>query len=1133
MEVHILMSSNFIIFNFMRMLSRVNFVSFVLLAGSMIFPVSTMAGVVQNQQNVGISQQTGEVTGVVEDSFGPVIGAAVMVKGTSNGSVTDINGNFSIQGVKNGDIIQISFVGYVSQEIKYTGQSSIKIMLVEDTQTLDEVVVLAYGVKQKRGTLTNSVSSVSEETLNVGSYGDPAQALVGAISGVKVKQTSGFAGSTPTITLRGGTSYDGTGEPLVVVDGQIRTDGLSDLNSNDIESMEVLKDAGATAIYGARAANGVILVTTKQGKEGKAQVNFNMKVGTQFYNPTYEMMDAEGYIYWLRKAYANTPWCTATGNLTSSSSSVGTGATELSTSSVYNVLGYNGSEYQQNLIRNHGWQVMDDPVSEGQILFKDTDISDYNINSPASSQEYNLSFSGGNEHAKYYAGLGYYDADGLTVSSFYKRYSFSFTGSYKITDWLESSSIFNYNRANWSNGPGYMVSQYGDNLNSYYFGRVLTLPPTIRLEDEEGNYLLGASKTDGNYLYENDKFSRDYQTDKFNMTQTLEASLFKGFTLRGTMAWSYSEYLDESFNKGFHTNQAETAMNTNYDSSAKFYRYFNQTYNLVANYDGKFGDHSVNAMLGTEFWDKQYKYIYAAGYGAPTDDFGDLQYTSTQEGYRTVDSEHTRERIMSFFGRVQYDYLNRYILAFTFREDGYSRLINNRWGFFPGVSAGWVFSEEGFYSPLKDIVNYGKLRASYGVNGSIDTDYIGIYTLHGAYSSSTYNGNTGFRLTTLPNPDLRWEKTRTAEVGLDLGFLNNRFTLGFTFYDRLTSDKYASLSLPSTTGWSSITNNNGKFRNRGIEIDINANLLKMKDFAWTLGANISYNKNTVVELPFNGLTNNRQGGSEIYTGNGNETYWVGGLQEGATPYDAIVGYGIDKMVRSEADLVDGYCDMSQSIAVYSGQKGLQKLQNAGWTGKTVELECGDLMFEDINGDGIIDSYDQKVIGYKTPKWNGGFNTTLSWKGLSLYLRTDFGLGFTSYDGLKGWINGCAQGAYNMTTDIWDSWTPENPDAKYPRYVWANQNGTKNYSRASELWATKGNYLAFRELQLSYSFPKIICSKLRCQGLSLSVTGQNLGYWTSSDCAIPDYVQYTSGETSGWGGIYSLPRTVLFGLDITF
>ncbi len=1074
-----------------------------------------------------VVQQTGTCTGIVKDANGEVaIGASVVVKGTTNGVITDIDGKFSLANVNEGDIITVSYIGYASKEVKWTGEF-LNIILQEDVAALDEVVVLAYGVKQKRGKLTNSVSSVSEETLTVGSYGDPAQALVGAVAGLKVSQTSGFAGTTPSMTLRGGTSYDGSGEPLVVVDGQVRTDGLSDLNSNDIESMEVLKDAGATAIYGARAANGVILITTKQGKVGKAQVNFNMKVGAQYFVPAYEMMDAEGYIYWMRTAYANTPWAPSS-TLNSSSSPLGIGATELTSSSMYNILSYTGSDYQLNLINNHGWKVMDDPVGDGQILYKDTNVSDYNIQSPAVSQEYNVSLSGGSENGRYYAGLGYYDADGFPVSSFYKRYSFSFTGSYKITNWLEASSIFNYNRSNWQTGPGANESD-----DSRYFGRIMSLPPTVRFEDEDGNYLLGIDRTNSNYLFEDDLFQRDYQTDKFNMTQTLEAKLFDGMTLRGTMAWSYSEYTGETFNKDYSTNQAGTSINTTRASSATFYRYFNQTYNIVANYDKQFGDHSVNVMAGFEAWDKQYKYMYAYGQEAPTDDFSDLNYTSTEAGKRSVDTSHSRERILSYFGRAQYDYLGRYILAFTFREDGYSRLINNRWGFFPGVSAGWIFSEEDYYSPLRDIINYGKLRASYGVNGSIDTDYIGIYTLHGAYSSSQYNNNVGFSLTTLSNPSLRWEKTRTAEVGVDLGFLNNRYTLGFTFYDRLTSDKFASLTLPSTTGWSSVTNNNGKFRNRGVEFEVNANLLNIKGFKWTLGANISHNKNTVVELPYNGLDRNRQGGTEIYTGNGSETMYVGGLQEGMTPYNVIVGYGVVKMVRSESDLVDGYCDMSQSIAVYYGESGYQKLVDAGWTGSAYELSCGDLMFEDINGDGIIDSYDQKVIGTTTPKWTGGFNTTLSWKGLTLYLRTDFGLGFSSYDGIRQWFNGCAQGAYNMTTDIWDSWTPENPNAKYPRYVYADQLGTNNYVRTSEYWVTKGDYLAFRELQLSYALPTRICNKFHCQALSVSLTGQNLGYWTSSSNPIPDYTQYTSGSTGGYGGTYSLPRTVLFGLNVTF
>lgn len=1074
---------------------------------------------------VKTTQQSGACTGVVKDGTGEtVIGAAVVVKGTTNGTITGIDGDFALTNVEKGDIIEVSFVGYVTQEVKWNG-TPLVIVMKEDTQTLEEVVVMGYGVKQKRGKLTNSIAKVGEETLTVGSYGDPAQALVGAVAGVKVNQTSGFVGSTPSITLRGGTSFDGDdNDPLVVVDGQIRTSGLSDINSNDIESMEILKDAGATALYGARASNGVILITTKQGKKGKGNVTFNMKLGWQYYIRQYDMMDAENYIYWMRKAYANTPWA-ASSNLTSTSNPAGIGRTYISDSMVWNIMEYTGSAEQENLLKYYGWQTMQDPVSDATIIFKDTDPQDYNINSPAVTQDYNLSFSGGNDRAKYYASLGYYDADGFTPGTFYTRYSFAFTGSYKIADWLESSSVFNYNRAD------YLSSPARSNGDSYFYGRLASLPPTIRFHDEEGNEKLGNSSTDSNYWYELEQFYRDYQTDKFSMTETLEATLFKGMTLKGTIAWNYSEYLGESFNKDYHTNQAETALNTTRASSATFYRYLNQTYNLVASYNNTFGDHNVSAMVGMEYYDQNYKYMYAYGYGAPTDDFADLAYTSTDEGKRSVDTSHSKTRILSYFGRAQYDYKGRYILAATFREDGYSSLINNRWGFFPGVSGGWIFSEEEFFKPLADIVNYGKFRVSYGLNGNASG--IGAYTLQGAYSAYTYNSNIGYRISTLANPNLKWEKTRTFEFGLDFGFLNNRFTLGFTFYDRLTSDKYASLTLPTTTGFSSVTNNNGKFRNRGIELEFSANLINTKDFHWDIKGNIAYNKNTIVSLPNNGLENNRQGGTEVYTGNGTNTHYVGGLQEGKTPYDVIVGFGVEKMARKTEDLPDGYCDVSQSYAVYYGDQGYQKLQDYGWTGTVRELSCGDLIYEDINGDGLIDEYDQKVVGHYTPKWNGGLNTTFSWKGLSLYARFEFGLRFTSYDGLRQWMNGCAQGSYNMTTDIKDSWTEENPNAKYPRYVWADQNGTNNYVRTSEFWTTNGNYLAFRELQLSYKVPMKITQKFRCQSLTVSITGQNLGYLTNAACAIPDNVQYTSGWTSGWGGTYPLPRNLLFGLNIVF
>ena len=1066
--------------------------------------------------------QNDSVSGTVRDESGePIIGAFVLVKGTNNGTSTGLDGEFTLRGVKRGDVLQASCIGYLSEETSWNGSSNLVIVLSEESEMLEEAVALGYGIKQTRGLLTNSIAKVGSETLATGSYGDPAQALVGAVAGVRVEQTSGFPGTTPDIIIRGGTAFDGTGSPIVVVDGQIRQGGLSDINPGDIESIEILKDAGATALYGARASNGVVLVTTKGGSPGKATITLDLKMGMQTYVAPYEFLDAEDYLYWIRTAYYTTSWAPQS-NLTSSSTPFGIGRTSLDSSTIYNVMKWTGSEEQQNLLDNHGWKIMDDPVSDEQILFKNTDVKDYLINTPVFSQDYTVSVSGGNDRGTYYASIGYYDTDGLTIGTFYTRYSFSFNASYKITKWLDSKSTFTYNMAK------YVSTSPKGRSDAAIYAREMSMPPTVRFEDEEGNYLLGISVNDGNYRYEIDKYHKDNQKEKFNINETLTATLFPGFQIKGTVAWQYNEVYNESFTQDYHTNQAETSLNTTRSSSNTFYRYFNQTYNVVASYDKTFGSHHVNASVGTEFYRKTYKYMYAQGQGAPTDDFQDLAYTSTEEGYRDVDSSHTEQRIMSYFGRVQYDYDGKYILAFTFREDGYSALLNNRWGFFPGVSAGWVFSKEDFFANVKPIVNYGKLRASYGLNG--DASGIGAYTLQGKYSSYTYNGEIGYRISTLANASLKWEKTRTGEFGIDAGFLDNRFTFSFTFYDRLTSDKYADLTLPTTTGYSSVDTNNGEFRNRGIEFEFNANLLTIRDFRWVLNGNIAYNKNTVVSLPYNGLENNRQGGTEVYTGNGDETHYIGGLQEGKTPYDVIVGYQCVGMVRTPSQLPDGYCDVSQSYAVYYGDKGYAKLQEYGWSGTAYELECGNLIYKDINGDGIIDTYDRTDLGNYTPKWQGGFNTTFSWRGWSLYARFTYGLGFYSYEDFNGWSNGCKQGVYNATTKILDSWTESNTDGSYPRYYYYDQNGYNNY-RISSYWVKKGDYLCFKELQLSYRIPAKITRKVHCENLTLSFTAQNLGYLTNSASPIPDYVHTSS--SAGSTGTYNLPRIFLWGAKIVF
>lgn len=1060
--------------------------------------------------------------------------------------------------VKSGSTIEVSYIGYQPFSATWTGQP-LNIQLKENATALDEVVVMGYGVKQKRAKVTNSIAKVSEKALTVGVNANPAQALAGAVSGVKVTVNSGDPAATPNITVRGGTNWSGSSDPLIVVDGQIRS-SLSDINPNDIASMEILKDAGATALYGARAANGVVLVTTKSGKEANGKVTLSVKYGLSNYSSGYDWADAETYLWYMRRAiyqYANpnpevagTSWLTNVFAWLGGAQDHGFSATEgaLAQNKNFNVL---LKSDENAYLLNQGWSQMADPINEftgrnDYLLYRNYDAIKDNLNKDAATQDYNLSFSGANDRGSYYASLGYYKADGAPISTFYERYNFSFSGSYKIAKWLEARSVVNFTRSNKLAVPAQLEnSNYTDVQNlGYFFLRYGSMPPTARMTNEDGEELYGYAGF--NLRYQSDKYKRNYQNDKFQMTHSLTATLIPGLTLKGTMSWFYNEDFRESFNKDLQSNNSG-AMNRNRNTSASFDRYFDQTYNLVANFNRTFAEkHTLNAMLGAEFYKRKRSYLAASGNKAPTDDFGNLQYafTGTSSPYvassLSANTTHQEEAILSYFGRVEYDYMDKYLIAATFREDGYSRLQNNRWGFFPGVSAGWIFSRENFWENNEKLsfINYGKLRASFGLNGVVNTNTITYYGLLGAYSAYKYGDVSGFRLTTLPNLNLRWEKTRTAEVGVDFGFLQNRFNLGLTYYNRLTMDKYANKPLPVTTGWSSIVNNNGKFRNQGVEIDVTATLLRTRDFQWSLGANLTYNKNVIVELPDNDLPNNMQDAMQVYSGKGDELKWVGGLQEGQEP-NHIFGFKRDHMLRSWADVeaMGDYIDISRTVTgnvpIYANESGLARLRELGLEKGAVRLSPGDLVWRDINGDNMIDKFDRFDLGNRTPHWTGGFNTTFSWKGLSLYARFDMGWGFTVYDGAYGWAMGGGQGEFNFTMDVKKTWTPENPNAELPRFTDASNMGTDNWCRTSDLLAKSGAYLACRELSLSYQLPQSICNKFRSQGLTLSVTGQNLGYLKKTTLPLPDNTQYTAGTTGGWGGTYNLPLNIIFGLNVSF
>lgn len=447
-----------------------------------------------------------------------------MVKGTTNGVITDIDGNFSLSNVNPGDIISISYIGYTTQEVKWEGQP-LNVTLSEDVAILDEVVVTAYGGRMQRSKVTNSISKVDSEILSSGLHSNPAQALSGAVAGLSVRQTSGDPGATPTIILRGGTSLDGSGSPLVIVDGVQRS--MADINPSDIESMEVMKDAGATAIYGARAANGVILITTKRGKEGQTSINVKAKVGINYYHNNYNFLGARDYLWWQRTAYQRSSniWTDSQGNaqgiINMSSLS---GAQPYGTGNIYfnadgtpadgNVVtnaNWSPMIYTDDLafLLNQGWQTMTDPVYGDQIIFKEFQMSDVNIVSPAITQDYTLELSGGNEKGTYFSSIGYNNSDGNAVGNWYKRFTFTFNADYKLRSWLTSNSSFNFSHNTWYGLPETVAAED-------YFNRVLTVPPTFRGTNPDGEWLIGTRGTrDANQLLIQPYLDRDNNTDKF------------------------------------------------------------------------------------------------------------------------------------------------------------------------------------------------------------------------------------------------------------------------------------------------------------------------------------------------------------------------------------------------------------------------------------------------------------------------------------------------------------------------------------------------------------------------------------------------------------------------------------------
>ncbi len=1058
------------------------------------------------------------IIGTITDVSGqPLPGANVLVKGTTTGTQSDFDGHYTIK-AQTGDVLIFSYLGFTSQNVTVGTNNTINVTLSEDAALLDEVVVTGYG-SQTRATLTTSVSKLDTQVLESSTRSNAATALQGSIAGLRVTNTTGQPGATPQIVLRGGTNFDGTGSPLILVDGI--PSSFYALNSDDIESIEVLKDAAATAIYGARSANGVILVTTKSGKVGKSSINYRYKYSMNEERNDQQYIGAADFINYNRQSIAwfreaiNNPG--SFGAFLDGANSMGTGGNTIDSPFTTQLL----TSDNQYLLNQPGWNSIPDILNPSQeiLFFNNTTVGD-RIYQDSASKDHYLSFDGGNEKGTYYLGLGLLDNDGLILGSGFKRYSGKFSGSYRISDKIKVNSNVLYSHSNLSLSP-----LGSDNT---VFRRFQGQAPTSRTYDNNPDgsfsdqYAVGQNQGFGNPLYYQDKFVRKNLEQRLSASVGLDWNLIDHLKLSVNGSHFAINNHDESFNKAYRTGSTSGPLRTGREASIGLERTLRNQLTGTLNYSNNFGPHNINALVGTEYYKDNY-YITAAGTrNSPTDLIQTLNAGAEADGIPS--SFETEYVITSAFGRLLYDYNNTYLFGFTFRNDGSSRLGNNKFDFFPGVSFGWNLHNEGFFanSKIANTITRLKPRLSYGVNGN--QDVLSNYGVFGAYGSQgVYNGQTGYANSGLPTLDLQWEKSTTFNAGLDISFFNDRLSLITDLYSRDIKDKLANLTLPFYTGFSSILTNNGTIRNKGFELQLNGDIISNKDLTWNLGATITSNRNFVQKLPENANERNRQDGQLIWNAKTGEEEWVGGLQEGQrVGNDLVIAYEQESIYANQAE-----ADADSNV------------QDDFLPGDKNTHFAGDVKWKDQNGDGIINTLDRKVLGRTTPDFLGGITTSLRYKNFNLFVKTDFATGHLVWNHIRNKGYAQTQGNLNQPTEVLDSWTPNNTDTDWPRFVFVN--GTKNVWRGNEgtssgdsnsllnagnshFWE-KGDYLALREVTFSYDIPTTYFNN-KIERLNLFVTGSNLHYFKS----------YT-GETPEVGGVqygaFPLPKTITIGLNLTF
>ena len=1047
------------------------------------------------------------VVGTVRDDIGPVIGASVMEKGTQNGAVTDLDGNYVIT-VKPGATLVFSSIGYATQEIEVGNQSTINVLLQEDTEFLDEVVVVGYGT-MKRSDLSGASVSMKEEDLKGSVITNLDQSLQGRAAGVSAVQTSGAPGSSSSIRVRGQATVNANAEPLYVIDGVIVQGGgnsggdfglgglgngkvstispLATINPADIVSMEILKDASATAIYGAQGANGVVLITTKHGKAGDAKFSYDGMFAVSRQNSRIDMMDLRQFAEY------------------------------------YNDLA------GQGLVDHNGY------YADPSILGKGTNWQD-EVFRTALQHQHQISAQGGSEKVQYYVSGSYMDQQGTIIGSNFDRLSFRTNLDAQLKEWFKLGVNATYAITNDD-------IKLADGQEGVIFYSLSTLPD-IPVYDLDGNYSTTVREgyTSANPVALAMLDQNLLKRQKLTGNVYADLTPIKHFTWRSEVGFDVSN--SEATTYKPMVNLGGWQRGSNSMSSQRNASTYWSLKNYLT-YANTFGKHSVTAMIGQEAWESRWNYLGASNKDLPSDDIHNLRLAT---GTPTVNSGFGSSAMASFFTRETYNYDDRYLATYTFRRDGSSNFgPDNRWANFHSFAASWRFTNEAFLKEATRAIGLdnGKIRVGWGQTGNAN---IG----GGAWESGMSKMPTGLgdsqRPANISNTGIHWEKQVQTNVGFDLNFLKNRINLTVDLYKKVSSDMLMSLTLPSYMGTqgngssalAAPKGNFGTIENKGLEITLDTHPIDGKNFSWDSNFQISFNRNKLVAL--DGSANAQ------LVGYGQWSDIVSVTEIGQSLYN-FYGYVVEGVYESLEDI--------------QNSPKAEKYPADGVYNRTTTVWVGDVKYKDINGDNVINEHDQTNIGSPLPKFTFGWTNSFRYKNvdLTVFLNGTYGNKVLNYNMMGQGYNGLvhmnstwtnqhvsvqdrarlvvidAQKTYDDGTMWYDDITNvkvANTGTKTPRPSIQDPNDN---DRLSTRYIEDGSYLRIKNITLGYTFPKSVLQKAKIDNVRVYMNIQNLytfTKYTGFDPEVGASTQDSSGLTFGVdNGRYPSPMTCSFGLNITF